>query len=254
MTPQYWPPPGVVQAKGMQLAGTQTLAFCAAPHVPPLGQVPHDSIAPQPSPMSPQKRNPMASQVSGLQLLSTHRLFLQVLPAGHPMQSSDRPHPSPMTLQYVPRLPDPPSSAGMSHVYGLQLGPPTHTFFSQVQSAPSGAQSPHFRMPLQLSPMSPQYRPPVTSQVMRHGRPPSTVPLSGPGGSPPTPAEPPVGAMVPPVPPEAPEPPAPPAAPAPPPALPLVPWLPASPRVGTSDEQLMETTKTAAHSQATPKH
>jgi hypothetical protein len=49
--------------------------------------------------MSPQNRNPTASQVSGLQLTSMQRLFLQFLPEGHVMQSSDRPHPSPMTPQ-----------------------------------------------------------------------------------------------------------------------------------------------------------
>jgi hypothetical protein len=49
--------------------------------------------------MSPQKRNPMASQVSGTQLAGMQRLFLQVCPLGHVMQSSDRPHPSPMLPQ-----------------------------------------------------------------------------------------------------------------------------------------------------------
>jgi hypothetical protein len=156
MTPQYCPPPGVVHAKGTQLAGTQTFGFCAAPQVPPAGQVPHEIEPPQPSPMVPQKRNPMASQVSGLQLLGMQKLFLQVSPLGHVMQSSERPHPSPMTLQYLPAPPPPPSGGGTSQVNGLQLGPPTQTLFSQLQSAPSGVQSPHLRIPPQLSPISPQ--------------------------------------------------------------------------------------------------
>jgi hypothetical protein len=85
-----------------------------------------------------------------------HRLFLQSFPAEHIMQSSDRPHPSPMTPQYLPAAPGAASGAGTSHVKGWQLGPPTQTFFSQLQSAPRGVQSPHFRIPPQLSPMSPQ--------------------------------------------------------------------------------------------------
>jgi hypothetical protein len=72
------------------------------------------------------------------------------------MQSSDRPQPSPIVPQYRPPPPIPASDTGTLQVSGLQLGPPTQTFFSQLQSAPSGAQSPHFKMPPQLSPMSPQ--------------------------------------------------------------------------------------------------
>jgi hypothetical protein len=187
--------------------------------------------------------------VSGLQLASMQRLFLQSLPAAHIMQSSDRPHPSPMTPQYFPPPPVPASGTGTLHVSGLQLGPPTQTLFSQVQSAPRGAQSPHLRIPPQLSPMSPQYRPPVAAHVMRHGGRPTSVvipPSVGPGGNPPAPEEPPVGAMVPPAPPA-------PAVPAP--ADPPAPELPALARTGgSSDEQLNGMAKTAAHSQATPRH
>ena len=105
--------------------------------------------------MSPQKRKPIASHVSGTQLAGMQRLFLQVWPLGHVMQSSDRPHPSPIVSQYRPP-PGPASGAGILHVNGVQLGPPTQTLFSQLQSAPSVEQSPHRRMPLQLLPMSPQ--------------------------------------------------------------------------------------------------
>jgi hypothetical protein len=192
----------------------------------------------------------MASQVSGLQLSAMQRLFLQLWPEGHIMQSTERPHPSPMTPQYFPPA-GPASVAGTLQVNGLQVGPPTQTFFSQLQSVPSGVQSPHLKMLPQLSPMSPQYRPPVTAQLMRQGllasRP---LPLSSPvpGGSPPDPPEPPVGVMVPPTPD------APPSPPALAPAEPPDPELPPLARTGgASDEQLARMTKTTAHNQAAPR-
>jgi hypothetical protein len=191
----------------------------------------------------------MASQVSGLQLSAMQRLFLQLWPDGHIMQSTERPHPSPMTPQYFPPA-GPASVAGTLQVNGLQVGPPTQTFFSQLQSVPSGVQSPHLKMLPQLSPMSPQYRPPVTAQLMRQGLLASPLPLSSPvpGGSPPDPPEPPVGVMVPPTPD------APPSPPALAPAEPPDPELPPLARTGgASDEQLARMTKTTAHNQAAPR-
>jgi hypothetical protein len=62
-------------------------------------QAPQSMVAPQPSPIWPQKAVPAAVQVSGTQLGATQTPPTQFSPLGQAPQSNERPQPSPTLLQ-----------------------------------------------------------------------------------------------------------------------------------------------------------
>src|SRR5499427_3881190 len=100
MRPQYTGPfMGAHDGMGVQLTGAQTLSMPRPPQVPPLGQAPQSMLPPHPSPTTPQRRPPLASQLIGAQLLRMQTLPLHVSPVSHDPQASARPHPSPMVSQ-----------------------------------------------------------------------------------------------------------------------------------------------------------
>ena len=147
IVPQYCPPFVAVQVPFVQFAGTHTLFGL---HTSPGGQSPQGSELPQPSPTVPQNWLPALPHVSGTQPACTHTLLVQVEPAEHAPQLSAWPQPSPIVPQnwVVPAV----------HVAGTQLAPPTQTLFSQLQSVLQFM--PQSSVPLQPSPIEPQYCPP----------------------------------------------------------------------------------------------
>jgi hypothetical protein len=80
---------------------------------------------------------------------------IQALPAAEQsvLQVSELPQPSPMTPQYRP------PEAGL-HVTGVQVGPPLHRLFWQVQPLLAQVVPQSSKLP-QPSPMSPQYWSPL---------------------------------------------------------------------------------------------
>src|SRR5262245_11111982 len=114
---------------------------------------------------------------------ATHRRFRHSCPASHTPQSTPCPQPSPISLQ---NFADPTEHA----VVGTQVGPPTHTCWSHVQSpmhTPQSMEPPH------SSPICPQEVPPTGLPVTGTQGPPlspSTAPPSGTGMVPPVPAVP----------------------------------------------------------------
>jgi hypothetical protein len=111
-------------------------------------------VPPQPSPTVPQNWLPALPQVAGTQPAFTHTLFVQVSPAAHVAQSRLCPQPSPIVPQklVVPAV----------QVAAWQLEPPMQTLFVQLQSALQFM--PQSMVPLQPSPMDPQYWPPIGVQ------------------------------------------------------------------------------------------
>ncbi len=101
MRPQYCPPPVGVQLIGVQFVVAQTPGTLA-PQVDPVGQLPHASVPPHPSPTMPQYRTLPELQVSGTHPASVQTPEVQPCPAGQAPQSSPRPQPSPTVPQYLP--------------------------------------------------------------------------------------------------------------------------------------------------------
>jgi hypothetical protein len=138
----------------MQLTGLAQVLLPHTPGMPPPPQVSdpvqlQSSAPPQPSPILPQYRPPLGIvQVRGAQLACTHTPeAVQLLVAPQAPQSSARPQPSPIVPQKPPR------TVAAGQVSAGQLGPPTHSPFSQTWSA---GQAPQSFVPLQPSPIVPQ--------------------------------------------------------------------------------------------------
>ena len=143
------------------------------PHTAPPGQSPQVSVPPQPSPMIPQNRPPIVSQVIGTHPVRTQTPLRHSSPFGHIPQSSGFPQPSPIVPQNRP--------APASHLMAVQVGPPTQMFCSQIQSGGHGSVQ-EIRPP-QLSPISPQYCPPggLHSALLHDDPPAPPVPSGVPG-------------------------------------------------------------------------
>ena len=105
--PQYCPPPAGVQVSFLQPGSPQTPGWvppAAPPQIAGAAQVPQSRVPPQPSPTTPQNREPPALQVRGTQPApATHNPeALQIWGKSQPPQSMARPHPSPTRPQYLP--------------------------------------------------------------------------------------------------------------------------------------------------------
>jgi len=133
MFPQYWPPDGGLQARGVHAGGWPLHRLFWQFHPVFVQVVPQSSELPQPSPMAPQYWSPFAVvQVSGTQPAvgpALHRLSWQVhLSFVHvvPQWIVD-PHPSPMSPQYW-------SPFAVVQARGVQLavGPALHKLSWQV--------------------------------------------------------------------------------------------------------------------------
>jgi hypothetical protein len=120
--------------------------------------------------MTPQNRPPIVSQVIGMHPVRTQTPPRHSLPLGHIPQSSAFPQPLPIVPQNRPPV--------ASQLTGVQVGPPTQTFFSQIQS--DGQGSLQFNWPPHLSPISPQYCPPGgLHSAFTHDDPPAPPAPSG---------------------------------------------------------------------------
>lgn len=171
ITPQYCPPPCAVQVMGTQPGGPpQRFGMFPPPHTAPPGQSPQVSVPPQPSPMVPQNRPAIVSHVIGTHPVRTQTPPRHSSPFGHIPQSSGFPQPLPIVPQNRPPVAWQPT--------GVQVGPPTHWLFSQIQS--DGQGSVHFSSPPHLSPISPQYCPPGgLHSAFTHDDPPAPPAPSG---------------------------------------------------------------------------
>jgi hypothetical protein len=101
ISPQYLPPPAMLQVSAVQLGGTQT----PPRQIWPSAHAAQSSARPQPSPIAPQYLTvPPEPQVSGVQLgPPTQMLLLQIWSPGQTPQSSFPPaQPLPIWPQYRP--------------------------------------------------------------------------------------------------------------------------------------------------------
>jgi hypothetical protein len=137
-----------VQVIGLQFGSPHTPVTPRPPHVAGAAQAPQSRVLPQPSPMTPQKRDAAALQVIGTHPDATHSPEpLQVCAAAQAPQFRARPQPSPTLPQYF-------AAAPLAwQASGAQLAPPTQTPIWQVWSP---GQAPQSSMPKQPFPITPQ--------------------------------------------------------------------------------------------------
>jgi hypothetical protein len=114
------------------------------PQVAPPVHEPQSSVAPQPSPMTPQKLPPGSAHEIGTHPGFTHTPLWHVCPLGHVPQSSARPHPSPTAPQKVEPCAE--------QVAAVQFTSPTQMLFSQVQPFVQPPQSSVAPQPLPIIP------------------------------------------------------------------------------------------------------